>query len=311
MSTENLYTYAVAGVTLGSGIPLPELVECTSTELSVDISVAVTTFELGVSEPSRSSYWYNAPYQASDSEFLLQIPDVADYLISEGREITIRVLPNASEMDVRVFLLGTVLAICLLQSGRFLLHASVVDINGKAVAFTGDSGFGKSTMAASFHSKGRKVLTDDICFVSMEQGQAYAYPSFPRIKLWDDALEALGESNTHLPRDYSRENKYHLPVTQNFAEKRIPLAAIFVLEYAEQACEPYLRPLSVSEGVTALRRNTYRHEFISDMGLLRNHFSYCTELVTHIDMGTLVREKNHHHLSNCVALVEGYTASLD
>ena len=55
---------------------------------------------------------------------------------------------------LRNFLLGTVFATFLRLRGLFVLHASSVNINGSAVAFSGFKGYGKSTTAMAFYNEG-------------------------------------------------------------------------------------------------------------------------------------------------------------
>ena len=69
--------------------------------------------------------------------------------------------PEISKLILRTFLLGTVFATLLRIKGLYVLHASSVNINGSAVAFSGFKGLGKSTTAMAFYNKGYSIVADD------------------------------------------------------------------------------------------------------------------------------------------------------
>jgi len=57
---------------------------------------------------------------------------------------------------------GAIAAFLMNMAGRLVLHGSAVDIGGRALAFVGQSGQGKSTMAALFCAAGAALVTDDV-----------------------------------------------------------------------------------------------------------------------------------------------------
>ena len=60
----------------------------------------------------------------------------------------------------------------------------------KAIAFVGDSGYGKSTLAAAFLAAGHRLLTDDVLVLKKgDGGEFYAYPGPRRIKLVPEIAE--------------------------------------------------------------------------------------------------------------------------
>ena len=54
------------------------------------------------------------------------------------------------------------LSFSLLSLGYEPLHATAVVVDGEAVAFLGDCGYGKSTLGAAFLARGFPLLTDDV-----------------------------------------------------------------------------------------------------------------------------------------------------
>ncbi len=59
--------------------------------------------------------------------------------------------------------------------GQLQLHASTVVIDGKAVAFTGPSGVGKSGYALACLSRGATLLADDITWLETTQDALVAH----------------------------------------------------------------------------------------------------------------------------------------
>jgi ABC-type glutathione transport system ATPase component len=76
---------------------------------------------------------------------------VGAFLVRGGREIMIDAVPGVDARTLRLSLLGPALALVLHQRGRFVLHASTVAVAGSAIAFLGEKGWGKSTIAAALY----------------------------------------------------------------------------------------------------------------------------------------------------------------
>lgn len=127
-----------------------------------------------------------------DSSYLLRFPDLADFEVSsDGRMAFAWPVPGVSSGTVNHLHLNQVLPLALSRQGRLVLHASAVEIDGKGVAFTGESGRGKSTLAASFATTGARFLTDDGLQLDWQDGQCWITPSHPSVRLWEDSQEAL------------------------------------------------------------------------------------------------------------------------
>jgi hypothetical protein len=57
---------------------------------------------------------------------------------------------------------GGVLAVRLMLDGHLVLHASAVDVDGRALAVVGSSGMGKSTVATLMSATGHALVSDDV-----------------------------------------------------------------------------------------------------------------------------------------------------
>jgi len=155
--------------------------------------------------------------------------------IAEGRRITLDLLPDAPEDIVQTLIANLACGVLLHQRRVLTLHASAVAIGGQVVAFIGDKGWGKSTMASALYRRGHDVVTDDVLGIDgAAKGSPRARPGVPQLKLWPDAVATtLDEDPDRLERIYDRtEKRVRCVEAQCFSQQ--PLARIYVLGGGEQ-----------------------------------------------------------------------------
>ncbi len=126
--------YRLFGLNVRSEIDLPELTPC-AIEAEPEVTIRLSDIGADVSAPG---------LHAVDGDLVFVAEDVARYRIAAGRTIVVERLPNSPARNVRLFLLGSAFGALLHQRGLLPLHANAVEIGGKAVAFMGESGAGKS-----------------------------------------------------------------------------------------------------------------------------------------------------------------------
>jgi hypothetical protein len=261
-------TYRLFGLTLRSEIDLAGLAP------AVDTGAA--DVEIGFGPVPAADH---LGYRATDEGTLLAVAKVGRYLIQEGRRILIEPAPGASERNVRLFLLGSAIGALLHQRGLLPLHANAIDIGGRAVAFSGHSGAGKSTIAAWFHDRGHPILADDVCVIGFdESGRALAYPGIPRLRLWREALEASGRDADSYLRSFDDLDKYDVPTADEGGLEPLPLAAIYLLRKAEEGVgsgDADIARLTGVDAVETLVANTYRGGYLSMIGRTREHLAAC------------------------------------
>lgn len=223
--------------------------------------------------------------QVADDTALLEVRNTARYLVRAGTEIFVDPLPGASARNVRLFLLGSALGILCHQRGSLPLHANAVVSGGKAFAFSGPSGTGKSTLSAYFASTGRDVLSDDVCVVSLNAaGGALAWPGLSRLKLWGDAAARFGYESERLEPVVDAMDKYQIALPARNSTKAIPLRKLYLLSRAgpDDALAP--RRLRGREAVEAIMANTYRASYLHAMGLAGRHFLQSSALANRIEV---------------------------
>jgi hypothetical protein len=118
-----------------------------------------------------------------------------------------------------------------------------VAIDGGAVAFIGDSGYGKSTLAAAFCLRGHAILTDDLLVLKENSHGFYGCPGRSRIRLLPETAKVLFEDRLKdmSPDPYSRKLAIPLDEPQT-ATETLPLRAIYVVRPG--------RPSTAIESVT-------------------------------------------------------------
>ena len=69
-------------------------------------------------------------------------------------------------------MLAQVLPLAAVLRGTHVLHASAVALAGRAVAFMGRSGVGKTTLAGRIVAHGARLMTDDVLAVDDFQARS-------------------------------------------------------------------------------------------------------------------------------------------
>lgn len=138
---------------------------------------------------------------------------------------------GARPCDVEHWVLGFGAGMIGAHSGRITLHASAVLLDHAAVAFLGQGGTGKTTLAASFAKSGFGLIAEDTVPLSKGDCQWLAEAYVPGIKLWPESLIGLGEVPEDFPRALSGLEKHRIPAGTwgAVASGRWPLAAAYFL----------------------------------------------------------------------------------
>jgi hypothetical protein len=240
-------------------------------------------------------------FRANTGEIIFFWEGVGRFVARGGCEIVVDPAPEVDERVLRSFILGSVLAMILHQRGRLVLHASAVAVDGAAVAFLGGSGWGKSTTAAALHTRGHRVVADDVMAVQESAGCPAVCPGFPQIKLWPEAVISLGDDVNRLPRLHPLLEKRVRRVTDGFSQNPLPLGQVYVLTFGEtQEIEP-LRP---QEALVELVRHSYLTHLLRPLGEASSHFLQCASLVKNVSIYRLKRPRSLRELSDLAQLVE-------
>jgi len=230
------------------------------------------------------------------AEVRFHVAGIGTYSIQAGKLIQITLLPDAGERETRLFLLGSAWGALCYQRDILALHASVVEVQGQAVAFCGVSGAGKSSIAAWLVAQGYPLIGDDLCHFTSSP-HAGVYPAIPRLKLWRNALDHLGWETEGLQRDHFRMEKFHVgalagqdlsraAITQAAAHAPVPLRAIYLLSWGELGIVRLTGLAALSQLIESA---TYRGELLEPMGAMAAHWQRCFALARHVPVYRFTR----------------------
>src|SRR3954469_5524650 len=143
-------------------------------------------------------------------------PGAGKFVVKEGREIRITPVENADPGLLRLYVEGMMMAILLHQRNHYVLHASVVQVEGVGIAFVGSIGAGKSSMAMALHARGHAVIADDNAAINILSGTQTVTPAFPRVKIFPAIALALGMETSSLQFLHSSQVKKTRSVASTF-----------------------------------------------------------------------------------------------
>ena len=292
--------YWAFGLRVRSNLELPELVEAQS---GSDPDVIIEQGEIPEAAETGTT-------RVGDG-LALSVPHVARYRIECGRKIIVDAEPGVPERNVRLFLLGSAFGALLHQRGLLPLHANAIEIQDKAVAFMGEQGAGKSTLAAWFYDRGHGLLADDVCVIGFDSdGHALAYPGLPRMRLWADAIFASGREPHGYERSYVDDAyaKFDVPtIPLKLASSARELAGLYVLDRGEVFS---IEPMKGIDAVEAVFANTYRGAYLAATGNRQEHWRSSTQLVLRVPVFRVRRPWSLDCLDELSRQIAGHAAHL-
>lgn len=239
--------------------------------------------------PSSSNWFHQA--SLGDGSIYLRWNHHFEFVISpDGRRIAGRPLGESSAEAFQSYLLGQVLSYALLKRGADPLHGTAVVVDGAAVAFLGDCGYGKSSLAAAFIEAGHSLLTDDLLVVTEEKHGFAAYPGPPRIKLFPQMADDLLRTLSGGIRMNALTPKLLIPLNPHQVHQdQAPLKALYVLTPPLKRARSErvtIRRMSQRKGFVELLRNTFNSQ-VTEADRLRRQFRQASRIASTVPIKSL------------------------
>ena len=208
---------------------------------------------------------------------VLRVAGTGVFAVVGRDEVWVEPAEDADPVDVRGYLTAWVFGALCHANGMLPLHASAVERAGVATAFCGESGTGKSTLAAFLEGRGWQVLADDICLLEEDGEGMRILPVASWMKLWRGSLEALGRLAEEGTRTFSDEDKYRVPLVADgvpVAGRRLRHVVFPVRGEGAQ-----MEQMSVAATVARMMDAVYLRHVAYGMGTEERLFAQCARVL--------------------------------
>lgn len=292
--------YKVYGLNIRSEIEIDEFqkIDITPDDKIVNIKFGVMCKE--IKDDILKGYYI----KLSNDKIWFHISDIATYCISDGNEIMVEVCENADMQLMKVYIMCSCLGFIMLQRNMVAIHGGVIEMNNKAVIFTGDRGAGKSTLTTALRKKGYKFISDDVASTKIEK-VPYVMPGFPYQKLCESAMDNFEydkEKYTSFMSD--KEVKYIVPAKEEFIYEPRKLTTIIKITVGDVE-EVTIKELKGSEKINNIINNIYRGEYIKHLGGVNpEYFKKCLNIAKNINFYVVTRPKDQFTVDKQIELIE-------
>jgi len=235
--------------------------------------------------------------------------DRTEFLIGARGDRVVSFTPNGAVIeDSCLYLVGPVFGFVLRLRGVVCLHASLVVIAGRAVAFCGTAGAGKSSIVAAFSQLGYPILAEDVAALDDRGDTLAVQPGYPRVNLWPDSVAALCGSADGLPKITPQWEKRYLPLVPatSFHSTPAPLAAVYILGDRIPEVQPAIRALQPNDAFIALVANSYTY-YLLDASMRAREFEVLGRVVRTVPVRAVSPPSDIAHMPDlCDALLDDF-----
>lgn len=175
-------------------------------------------------QPREEGAFHGSVHRMSDGQLTIETSDAG----------WLRLSPHAMRLDVprdidpitrEVRLLTTPMLLLAAIKGRTSLHASCVEIGGRAVAIAAPGGSGKTTLAGALLRRGHGLLAEDVTIID-ESGLVLPGPDLLRLRP-DVAARILGAPNLEVVHESAERIMVRSSTDRS---EPVPLSAIVFLK---------------------------------------------------------------------------------
>lgn len=297
------HRYSAYGINIASELELCELSRGRGSSADAEIRICKIR-KTDISQHIDGGHYFERPGAtvcASGNAMFISWDRVGSFLIHSGNEVMVDPDDGCDNEDLQPFVTGPVLSALLHQRGLCVLHASAVLISGRVAVFLGAKGFGKSTLAAQFQARGHNLVSDDIVPVAFKGDVASTYPGFPRIKLYEDSIVAVGGDPEEFPLVHKFVEKRSYNRIEGLPSAALQLHGVYVLAEGDSVSLEALGPASA---FIELATHSFLNRYLQAMDCLETHFQQCESLVRTVPMWRLRRPHDFAYMDEVCSLIE-------
>ena len=303
--------FEYCGLGVSATIVLPEL-DALESDRSIDLRVVIPERTLPRPE-SWVHHWVGSSgitlsLGRVDGRHVLRFED-GSFFDFDPDTRTIGLLTPRKEA-VRRQLLDHVLPRVFDHLGNLMIHGSAINTRSGSVVFIGDSGHGKSTLAASFQNSGVDLLSDDCVRLTNDScGGVDCMPTYRSLRLWpDSAASVMSCPSFELISSDSDKHRLHLSAKSAIDPGKV--AVIFVLATPSDGVAIRFSPLPPAQAVSHLLAQCFRLD-PTDADATKRAFERCADVAERVPVVELSYPRDYDRLSEVREAVLDRSASGD
>lgn len=279
----------------------------------VDFDLARPCRQKRVVEPAFLSWsegW--ASFYRTPAGIKIRFRGLADFVVSpDGRLVRCIPVPGLSQAALEHLYRNQVYPLALSKLGKLVVHGSAVEHGTGAIAFLGESGRGKSTLAAAFALRGQPFLTDDALVIERADNNEFlAHPSPPSLRLWADSRDFLLKNDFQLAPSVEYTSKDRLLADARLEHCLEPrtLNAVYFLGDGS-AAEVTVRPINPAQAMMKWVNYSFLLD-VMDPTLIKSNFEKVADLANNLACFELDYPRKFDTIDQVVAAIEAHAASL-
>ena len=228
--------------------------------------------------------------------------DTGWYLIDpKVPSITMSPADNPLRREVRMF--GVPTSICTLERGDVSIHASAVEVAGRAVLLAGPSRYGKTTLASALAQAGHRLLAEDSSRCSTGE-PPMVMPGPAVLRLREDVVPFVDLPATRVGLDSDGRVALVLDEQERGDGSGVPLRAILFLRSGSGP--PTLEPVRTPDALRDILALTFQ---LPDHASRASAFSRVADLSARVDTFDLRRRMESSATGEVVRLIQDLAAS--
>lgn len=286
---EKVFRYTLFGLSIASSEPAPGLCEDVAPAHGEELKI-----RFGTAPEALAHFDYSdATVQANQGEYLFSMPGIVRLYYGAAGELVVTCASPDNTAPAWPFILGVGLSNAGFRRGLIPLHASAVVVGENLMAFAGQTGAGKSTLAASLSGFGYELFADDLCLM---QPRGPLPPlvgaGLPELRLCDDAVSALGWQDRRCDAMTPDRTKSVYRLDQK-TDRALPLTRIYALSFATDATPAGIYRQRGLSAMQALVDGLRLRPGLLTIGAKEQIFSTLASLSTAIELYRFVRPRDH------------------
>lgn len=192
--------------------------------------------------------------------YRLRMYDMCDLRMDvQAGTVKVEHLPCVDGDAIEHMLIDQALPRLLSERGKLVLHAGAIGVDDRCVLLMGQTGWGKSTLAASFHQQGHALLSDDCVVLHRQDEDFIATPTYRSLRMYEDSMSTtMGVDVESRPLAFYTD-KRRIQLADDGAVCARAVDSVYLLnDPVESADAISIVPLPSREGCMAMIKHSFR-----------------------------------------------------